>query len=91
MKFMESGGAAGARDHHHHQQDEDGAGGGYSLFAPGPYGQFGTDQSFAFPGAGQHGGVSLTLGLPHGAGDQTAFLMGGGSSNGADSGGSGAQ
>ncbi|KAF7048300.1 hypothetical protein CFC21_057094 [Triticum aestivum] len=91
MKFMESGGAAGARDHHHqHQHDEDGAGGGYSLFAPGPYGQFGTDQSFAFPGAGQHGGVSLTLGLPHGAGDQTAFLMGGGSSNGADSGGSGA-
>ncbi|VAH92935.1 unnamed protein product [Triticum turgidum subsp. durum] len=90
MKFMESGGAAGARDHHHHQQDEDGAGGGYSLFAPGPYGQFGADQSFAFAGAGQHGGVSLTLGLPHGAGDQTAFLMGGGSSNGADSGGSGA-
>jgi len=72
MKFMESGGGgagAGARDHH---QD----GGGYSLFAPGPYGQFGSEP-FAFAG---NGGVSLTLGLPHGAGggaEQTAsFLMG---------------
>ncbi|CAM0874558.1 unnamed protein product [Alopecurus aequalis] len=85
MKFMESG--AGARDHH---QQDDAAGGGYSLFAPGPYAQFGSEQApFAF--AGQHGGVSLTLGLPHGAGDQTAsFLMGGGSSNGADSGGAAA-
>ncbi|XP_051180019.1 BEL1-like homeodomain protein 1 [Lolium perenne] len=84
MKFMESG--AGARDHHQ-QDDVDGGGGGYSLFAPSPYGQFGSDQApFAY--AGQHGGVSLTLGLPHGAGDQTAsFLMGGGSSNGADNGG----
>ncbi|KAK8447272.1 hypothetical protein SEVIR_8G039900v4 [Setaria viridis] len=71
MKFMESGGGgAGARDQHH--QD----GGGYSLFAPGPYGQFGSEP-FAFAG---NGGVSLTLGLPHGAGggaEQTAsFLMG---------------
>jgi hypothetical protein len=86
MKFMESG--AGARDVHQQQDDVDGSG-GYSLFAPGPYGQFGSEQQFAF--AGQHGGVSLTLGLPHGAGDQTAsFLMGGGSSNGADSGGAAA-
>ncbi|XP_062197425.1 BEL1-like homeodomain protein 7 [Phragmites australis] len=71
MKFMESGGGAGARDHHHND------GGGYSLFAPAPYGQFGSDQTFAFAG---NGGVSLTLGLPHGAaaGEQTAsFLMGG--------------
>ncbi|KAI4994533.1 hypothetical protein ZWY2020_034174 [Hordeum vulgare] len=52
----------GGRWDHQHQQDDDGAGGGCSLFAPGPYGQFGTDQSFAF--AGQHGGVSLTLSLP---------------------------
>uniref|UniRef100_A0A804P1L1 Homeobox domain-containing protein n=1 Tax=Zea mays TaxID=4577 RepID=A0A804P1L1_MAIZE len=69
MKFMESGGGGGVRDHH---QD----GGGYSLFAPGPYGQF-TTEPFAFAG---NGGVSLTLGLPHGAGgsaEQTAsFLMG---------------
>ncbi|RLM58239.1 BEL1-like homeodomain protein 1 [Panicum miliaceum] len=73
MKFMESGGAgAGARDHHHHHHQD---GGGYSLFAPGPYGQFGSEP-FAFAG---NGGVSLTLGLPHGAGgsaEQTAsFLM----------------
>jgi hypothetical protein len=71
MKFMESG--AGARDHHH-QHDN----GGYSLFAhqAPPYGhQFTSDQPFAF--ASGNGGVSLTLGLPHGAGDQTAsFLMG---------------
>ncbi|KAJ1274411.1 hypothetical protein BS78_05G059900 [Paspalum vaginatum] len=84
MKFMESGGAgAGARDHHHHQD-----GGGYSLFAPGPsYGQFGSEP-FAFAG---NGGVSLTLGLPHGAGggaEQTAsFLMG--STTAGDSGGHG--
>jgi len=69
------GGGAGARDHHHHHQD--GGGGGYSLFAPGPYGQF-SSEPFAFAG---NGGVSLTLGLPHGAGgggaEQTAsFLMG---------------
>ncbi|OEL35660.1 BEL1-like homeodomain protein 1 [Dichanthelium oligosanthes] len=80
MKFMESGGGgAGARDHHHHQD-----GGGYSLFAPAPYGQFGSEP-FAFAG---NGGVSLTLGLPHGAGgsaEQTAsFLMG--SSTAGDSG-----
>ncbi|CAM0144477.1 unnamed protein product [Urochloa decumbens] len=73
MKFMESGGGGGGRDH---QQD---AGGAYSFFAPGPYGQFGSEP-FAFSG---NGGVSLTLGLPHGAGggggaaEQTAsFLMG---------------
>ncbi|XP_062181953.1 BEL1-like homeodomain protein 1 [Phragmites australis] len=81
MKFMESGGGgAGARDHH-----QDGA---YSLFAPGPYGQF-TSEPFAFAG---NGGVSLTLGLPHGPGagaEQTAsFLMG--SSTTSDSGSHGA-
>ncbi|CAO2153176.1 unnamed protein product [Urochloa humidicola] len=85
MKFMESGGGGGgaARDHHHHD------GGGYSLFAPGPYGHF-SSEPFAFSG---NGGVSLTLGLPHGAGgggggaEQTAasFLMGS-SAGGADSG-----
>jgi hypothetical protein len=73
MKFMESGGGAGTRDHH--QQHDNG---GYSLFAhqAAPYGhQFTSDQPFAF--ASGNGGVSLTLGLPHGAGDQTAsFLMG---------------
>jgi hypothetical protein len=67
--------------HHHHQQQD---GGGYSLFAPGPYGQFGSEP-FAFAG---NSGVSLTLGLPHGAGgsaEQTAsFLMG--SSTAGDSG-----
>jgi hypothetical protein len=65
MKFMESGG--GARGHQHLDS------GGYSLFAPGTYGQFATEH-FAFAG---NDGVSLTLGLPHGAGEQTAsFLMG---------------
>lgn len=73
MKFMESGGG-GARDQHH--QD----GGGYSLFAPGPYGQFGSEP-FAFAG---NGGVSLTLGLPHGAEQTASFLMG--SSAGSDGG-----
>jgi hypothetical protein len=74
MKFMESGDAG--RDQHQHHQDS-----GYSLFAQAaaPYGQFGSDQPFAFPG--NNGGVALTLGLPHDAGgvaaDQTAsFLMG---------------
>ncbi|CAN6380633.1 unnamed protein product [Urochloa humidicola] len=77
MKFMESGGAGGRDHHHQHHQD---GGGGYSLFAPGPYEQFGSEP-FAFSG---NGGVSLTLGLPHGAAgggsggaEQTAsFLMG---------------
>lgn len=84
MKFMESGGGgAGARDHHHHQD-----GGGYSLFAPGPYGQFATEPAaFAFAG---NGGVSLTLGLPHGAGgsaaEQTASFLMGSTTAGADSG-----
>ncbi|PWZ40339.1 BEL1-like homeodomain protein 7 [Zea mays] len=65
MKFMESGG--GARGHQHLDS------GGYSLFAPETYGQFATEH-FAFAG---NDGVSLTLGLPHGAGEQTAsFLMG---------------
>ncbi|XP_066339295.1 BEL1-like homeodomain protein 1 [Miscanthus floridulus] len=86
MKFMESGGGgAGARDHHHHHQD---GGGGYSLFAPGPYGQFATEPAaFAFAG---NGGVSLTLGLPHGAGgsaaEQTASFLMGSTTAGADSG-----
>ncbi|KAG8088985.1 hypothetical protein GUJ93_ZPchr0011g28336 [Zizania palustris] len=81
MKFMESGSAAtGSRDHHH-----GGAGaGGYSLFAPSPYGQFGSEP-FAFAGHG--GGVSLTLGLPHGAEQTASFLMS--SSNASDSAGHG--
>ncbi|GJN28242.1 hypothetical protein PR202_gb16346 [Eleusine coracana subsp. coracana] len=88
MKFMESGG--NGRDHHH-QQHQDG-GGGYSLFAQAapPYGhQFGSaDPAYAF--AAGNGGVSLTLGLPHGAagtgGDQTAsFLMGSSAGAGGDS------
>uniref|UniRef100_A0A0E0MCQ3 Homeobox domain-containing protein n=1 Tax=Oryza punctata TaxID=4537 RepID=A0A0E0MCQ3_ORYPU len=79
MKFMESGTAgAGARDHHH---EHHGGGGGYSLFAPAPYGQFASEQ-FAFAGHG--GGVSLTLGLPHGAEQTASFLMS--SSNGSDGG-----
>ncbi|KAL5203576.1 hypothetical protein ABZP36_008447 [Zizania latifolia] len=78
MKFMESGSAAaGARDHHH-------SAAGYSLFAPLPYGQFGSEQ-FAFAGHG--GGVSLTLGLPHDAEQTASFLMS--SSNGNDSAGHG--
>ncbi|CAL4989509.1 unnamed protein product [Urochloa decumbens] len=83
MKFMESGGggAGAARDHH---QD----GGAYSFFAPGPYGQFGSEP-FAFSG---NGGVSLTLGLPHGAGggaEQTASFLMGSSAGAGDSGGHG--
>nr|CAB3490976.1 unnamed protein product [Digitaria exilis] len=89
MKFMESGGAGAGRDHHHHHHHD---GGGYSLFTPGPYGhhQFGSEHQFAFAG---NGGVSLTLGLPHGAGggaaggEQTAtFLMGSSNGGGGDSG-----
>ncbi|CAO2143351.1 unnamed protein product [Urochloa humidicola] len=85
MKFMESG--AGGRDHHHHHHHhQDGGAGGYSLFTPGPYGQFGSEP-FAFSG---NGGVSLTLGLPHGAGgggaDQTASFLMGSSGTGGDSG-----
>ncbi|KAG0528843.1 hypothetical protein BDA96_05G047500 [Sorghum bicolor] len=90
MKFMESGGGggAGARDHHHHHD-----GGGYSLFAPGPYGQFAAEPAaFAFAG---NGGVSLTLGLPHGAAggsaaEQTASFLMGTTTAGTDSGSHGA-
>ncbi|TVU26777.1 hypothetical protein EJB05_29338, partial [Eragrostis curvula] len=86
MKFMESGGGAPrtTTEQHHHQHDE----GGYSsLFAAhqaqAAYGQFTSEPFAAF--AGNNGGVSLTLGLPHGAGaggaaaDQStaSFLMGG--------------
>ncbi|CAD6343246.1 unnamed protein product [Miscanthus lutarioriparius] len=83
MAALHAQAAAAAR-----QQHEEDGGGGYSLFAPGPYGQFATEPAaFAFAG---NGGVSLTLGLPHGAGrsaaEQTASFLMGSTTAGADSG-----
>ncbi|XP_040385566.1 BEL1-like homeodomain protein 1 [Oryza brachyantha] len=73
MKFMEAGGE-GASGHHPDIGDVAGTG-GYTLFAPPPYGQFGSDHFAAFAG---HGGVSLTLGLPHGAEQTPVSFHGGG-------------
>ncbi|KAF0889262.1 hypothetical protein E2562_022510 [Oryza meyeriana var. granulata] len=78
-------GAEGASGHPDIDNDDvaAAAAGGYSLFTPAPYGQF-SSEHFAFAG---HGGVSLTLGLPHGAEQTAPFLMS--SSNGSDSAGHG--
>uniref|UniRef100_J3NBK8 Homeobox domain-containing protein n=1 Tax=Oryza brachyantha TaxID=4533 RepID=J3NBK8_ORYBR len=78
MKFMEAGGE-GASGHHPDIGDVAGTG-GYTLFAPPPYGQFGSDHFAAFAG---HGGVSLTLGLPHGAEQTPVSFHGGGAGGGA--------